>query len=155
MKKIYKALFLLVALVFTTSIFAEDVFNFDHIIYGEIKNDKLVGGHSTNGVTVVKNCSYNGGNNAYYAIVRKCEKGFFSSKCYEKGRSSYHTMFPDSWSETRIKKEIAGAWKDAKYCDNSKSKWCSTTPSGIEVEGYLNPKRTAHPKVNYKNSCAY
>lgn len=54
------------------------------------------------------------------------------------------TMFPDSWTADRIKVEVDGAFQTKKIVGN---KWTGTTPSGVQVEGYLSPKTTVYPKL--------
>jgi hypothetical protein len=55
-----------------------------------------------------------------------------------------NSMFPSTWDKARLINEIDGAW-------NSPDKvvtgtiWRSTTPSGVEVEGYVSPRTTIYP----------
>lgn len=58
------------------------------------------------------------------------------------------TMFPDSWSADRVKYEVDMAYKNRnEYINpqNGKVMWESTTPSGVKVTGYKEPKVTVYP----------
>ena len=65
----------------------------------------------------------------------------------EKG--PYTTMFPDSWSESRIKQEISGAWNSSDFnsqITKNGTEWSGTSPSGIKIKGYIkNNGTTAYP----------
>jgi filamentous hemagglutinin len=52
------------------------------------------------------------------------------------------TMFPDSWSADRVKVEVDAAYQNRTINGNM---WTGTTPSGVVVRGYLNPKTTVYP----------
>jgi hypothetical protein len=54
------------------------------------------------------------------------------------------TLFPDSWTADRIKVEVDGAFQNKTVVGN---KWTGTTPSGVQVEGYMSPKTTVYPKL--------
>ena len=54
------------------------------------------------------------------------------------------TLFPDSWTADRIKVEVDAAFQNRTVVGN---KWTGTTPSGVKVEGFLNPKTTVYPKL--------
>lgn len=54
-----------------------------------------------------------------------------------------HTMFPEGWDTTRIRKEVTSAWEKRKLLEDKK--WKGITPSGVPVEGFVSPKRTAYP----------
>ncbi|WP_315524161.1 EndoU domain-containing protein, partial [Fusobacterium massiliense] len=120
-----------------------------HIINGEINNKGLaVGGHSTvgakNNVRIDKIISTDKNG------VRRAEISIFDSKTGEwikktndKGKIIETTLFPEHWTENRIKIEVDRAY-------NSKNViypiWEGTTPSKIKVRGYIAPKITVYPK---------
>lgn len=56
-------------------------------------------------------------------------------------------MFPDTWSADRIKYEIDLAYKNRTEFTNKdgRNMWKGKTPSGVEVQGYLEPKTTVYP----------
>ena len=60
-------------------------------------------------------------------------------------------MFPDNWSENKIKWEINGAWNSSDFEINNTSKglhWEGTSSSGVKIEGYVNNRNgtRAYPK---------
>ena len=108
------------------------------------KNGNVTGGHSTvsGDVQVVAITKQPDANGVYEARVQMQDpQGNWIDK---KSNQGVNTMFPTSWTENRIKVEIDGAW-------NSPSKvisgnyWSATSPSGIEIGGYLKPRTTAFP----------
>ena len=52
------------------------------------------------------------------------------------------TLFPESWTESRIKVEVDIAYKNKIVTGRY---WKGTTPSGIKVEGYIAPNTTVYP----------
>lgn len=56
-----------------------------------------------------------------------------------------HTMFPKDWDEARIRAEVTSAWESKGKKIYPNGKWEAKTPSGIKVEGWLNPRKTAYP----------
>ncbi|HDR1241425.1 TPA: EndoU domain-containing protein [Pasteurella multocida] len=56
------------------------------------------------------------------------------------------TMFPDFWSADRIKVEVNEAYKTRKIIiERGREIWIGTTPSGVNVKGYLEPTVTVYP----------
>ena len=115
-----------------------------HILNVEVsKRGKLVGGHSiANGnVHVISKGSPNSAG-VYEAKIQYTNP--------ENGRvlTKNSTMFPDSWSADRVKYEVDMAYKNRnEYINpqNGKVMWESTTPSGVKVTGYKEPKVTVYP----------
>ncbi|MCG3358840.1 EndoU domain-containing protein [Neisseria meningitidis] len=54
-----------------------------------------------------------------------------------------HTMFPKDWDEARIRAEVTSAWESRIMLKDNK--WQGTSKSGIKIEGFTEPNRTAYP----------
>ena len=54
-----------------------------------------------------------------------------------------HTMFPKDWDEARIRAEVTSAWERREELKGQK--WRGTSKSGVEIEGFMEPNRTAYP----------
>ena len=115
-----------------------------HILDVEVtKRGKLVGGHSiANGnVHVISKGSPNSAG-VYEAKIQ------YTNPKNGKVLTKNSTMFPDSWSADRVKYEVDMAYKNRnEYTNlqNGKVMWESTTPSGVKVTGYKDPKVTVYP----------
>ena len=115
-----------------------------HILNVEVsKRGKLVGGHSiANGnVHVISKGSPNSAG-VYEAKIQ------YTNPENGKVLTKNSTMFPDSWSADRVKYEVDMAYKNRnEYINpqNGKVMWESTTPSGVKVTGYKEPKVTVYP----------
>ena len=59
-----------------------------------------------------------------------------------------HTRFPKDWDEARIRAEVTSAWEKRKELEGQK--WRGTSKSGVEIEGFTEPNRTAYPLYNSK-----
>lgn len=119
-----------------------------HIFSAEVKaNGTVVGGHATvtGQVQVIPgSASAPNAQGVYSAKIRVADPanpGQFLPKTNNGGVS---TLFPDSWSANRIKVEVDAAFQNRNIVGN---KWTGTTPSGVRVEGYLNPRTTVYPKL--------
>ena len=118
-----------------------------HILAAEIKaNGNVVGGHSiaSGHVQVIPGtASAPNAQGVYSARVQVADPanpGLFLPKTNNGGVS---TLFPDSWTANRIKVEVDAAYQNRSIIGN---KWSGTTPSGVRVEGFVNPKTTVYPK---------
>ncbi|MEE4689860.1 EndoU domain-containing protein [Pseudomonas alliivorans] len=118
-----------------------------HVLNAEVKpGGKVVGGHSiaSGEVRVIPGtASAPNAQGVYRAKIQVADPanlGKFLSKTNNGGIS---TMFPDSWSADRIKSEVNSAFQDRIVSGN---RWSGITPSGVKVEGYLEPKTTVYPK---------
>ena len=127
--------------------------NFDeHIINGEINARGLaVGGHSTLGNNVridayaAKNpISSNGVRNVVISVYNP-STGKWVQKVNRFGEVQLTTLFPESWSKSRIIVEVDIAYKNGTHSLTDPRKWIGTTPSGIKVEGYIAPNTTVYP----------
>lgn len=118
-----------------------------HILSAEVKsNGSVVGGHSTASgkVKVLQVIGKPDKNGVYQARVAVSDKsGEYVSKTNNGGIS---TMFPNSWTADRLKVEVDAAYKNRQPVPNKPNMWQGTTPSGVEVTGYLKPKTTVYPK---------
>ena len=56
-----------------------------------------------------------------------------------------HTMFPKDWDEARIRAEVTSAWEKRIVKDD---RWKGTSSSGVQIEGFISPNRTAYPLYN-------
>ncbi|MBX8512777.1 DUF637 domain-containing protein, partial [Pseudomonas cichorii] len=119
-----------------------------HILSAEVKpNGNVVGGHSTatgNVQVIPGTASVPNAQGVYSARIQVADPanpGQFLPKTNNGGIS---TLFPDSWTADRIKVEVDGAFQNRTVVGN---KWTGTTPSGVQVEGYMTPKTTVYPKL--------
>ena len=119
-----------------------------HVVRAEIKsNGNVIGGHSTatGDVQIVPGtASTPNAQGVYSAQIQVADPnnpGQFLPKTNNGGVS---TMFPDSWTTDRIKVEVDAAFQNRTVVGN---KWFGTTPSGVQVEGFLKPKTTVYPKL--------
>ena len=115
-----------------------------HILNVEInKKGKLVGGHSiANGNINFKSKGKPNSQGVYEAEIQ------YINPENQKVLTKKSTMFPDNWSANRVKYEVDMAYKNRKeYINpkNGKVMWESTTPSGVKVTGYKEPKVTVYP----------
>jgi len=111
-----------------------------HIINAEINSrGKIVGGHSNQGNVNIISRGSPDKNGVYEAKI--------SIKGSKESLTKNSTMFPDSWSSSRIKVEVDSAYKNKKIRINNRGQetWIGTTPSGVTVTGYLKPKTTVYP----------
>ncbi|MDQ6579149.1 MAG: EndoU domain-containing protein, partial [Haemophilus parainfluenzae] len=117
-----------------------------HILNVEInKKGKLVGGHSiANGNINFKSKGKPNSQGVYEAEIQ------YINPENQKVLTKKSTMFPDNWSANRVKYEVDMAYKNRKeYINpkNGKVMWESTTPSGVKVTGYKEPKVTVYPPM--------
>ncbi|WP_198403038.1 EndoU domain-containing protein [Pseudoalteromonas sp. 1_2015MBL_MicDiv] len=120
-----------------------------HILNAEVKRKgsriQVVGGHSVcNGsIRVISGTksvpNEHGVYKAEIEVLDPSNEGQYLAKTNGGGVS---TMFPDSWTADRIKVEVDIAYKN-KVIDGEM--WTGTTPSGIKVKGWLEPKTTVYP----------
>ena len=73
-------------------------------------------------------------NGTYEAPVQvfDASKGKWVDKKFES------TFFPPSWSQARIEYEVSEAFKNKRV--NPAGGWIGESPSGIDIQIYLNPK---------------
>ena len=118
----------------------------NHIIGGEInRRGDPVGGHSTLTSTVRISNDLGVTSNG----VRKNNIEIFNSRTNQWLPKRYiNTMFPEWWTENRIKVENDAAYKLRTQHPTNQSKWEGITPSGIKVEGFEYPRTTVFPKEN-------
>ncbi|MEG0292629.1 MAG: EndoU domain-containing protein, partial [Anaerovoracaceae bacterium] len=119
-----------------------------HVLKAEIKsNGTVVGGHSiANGNvrvdSIVRAPDKSGVYEARVSVADPNNAGRYISKSNNNGVS---TMFPNSWSGDRVKVEVDTAYKNRISVPNKPNMWEGTTPSGVKVRGYLQPKTTVYP----------
>lgn len=107
----------------------------------------MVGGHSiaTDDVQVIPGTATTPNAQGVYSariqVADPANPGQFLPKTNNGGMS---TMFPESWTADRIKVEVDGAFQNKTIEGN---KWSGVTPSGVRVEGCVNPKTTVCPKL--------
>ena len=123
-----------------------------HIINGEINaGGRAVGGHSMLGGNVridayaAKNpISPNGVRNVVISVYDP-STGTWIQKVDRFGEPQLTTLFPESWTESRIIVEVDIAYKNRIISQTRRNIWEGTTPSGIKVEGYIAPNTTVFP----------
>ena len=124
----------------------------NHIIGGEInRRGDPVGGHSTLTPTVRISNDLGVTSNG----VRKNNIEIFNSRTNQWLPKRYiNTMFPEWWTENRIKVENDAAYinRTSVITPNGAQMWEGITPSGVKVKGYeptnSNPNATVYPKEN-------
>lgn len=122
--------------------------DFNHFIGGDInKKGTVTGGHSlTRGdVRVTQQTSAPDKHGVYQATVEiKKPDGSWEVKTKKGGKvMTKHTMFPKDWDEARIRAEVTSAWESRIMLKDNK--WQGTSKSGIKIEGFTEPNRTAYP----------
>lgn len=117
-----------------------------HVLSGEVKsNGSVVGAHSTatGEVRVIEGTrSPPNGHGVYQAKIEVPDPSNPGKYLEKTNNGGFSTMFPDSWSAERVKAEIDAAYQTKTVNGNM---WSGTTPSGVNVRGYLSPKTTAYP----------
>ena len=117
-----------------------------HILNAEVKaNGSVVGGHSTGTgqVQVIEGtASAPNASGVYRAKIKVADPNNPGQFVPKTNNGGWSTMFPDSWSADRVKIEVDAAFQNRTVNGN---KWSGTTPSGVRVEGYLQPKTTVYP----------
>lgn len=127
--------------------------DFNHFIGGDInKKGTVTGGHSlTRGdVRVIQQTSAPDKHGVYQATVEiKKPDGSWEMKKGRGGKPmTNHSMFPKDWDEARIRAEVTSAWEKRKELEGQK--WRGISKSGVEIEGFTEPNRTAYPLYNSK-----
>ncbi|HEZ3639206.1 TPA: polymorphic toxin MafB class 2 [Neisseria meningitidis] len=127
--------------------------DFNHFIGGDInKKGTVTGGHSlTRGdVRVIQQTSAPDKHGVYQATVEiKKPDGSWEMKKGRGGKPmTNHSMFSKDWDEARIRAEVTSAWEKRKELEGQK--WRGTSKSGVEIEGFTEPNRTAYPLYNSK-----
>ena len=120
-----------------------------HIINGEINaRGRAVGGHSMLGGNVridayaAKNpISPNGIRNVVISVYDP-STGTWIQKVDRFGEPQLTTLFPESWSKSRIIVEVDIAYRNKIVTGRY---WEGTTPSGVKVRGFLYPNTTVYP----------
>ena len=121
-----------------------------HIINGEINaRGRAVGGHSTLGGNVriehLHSVSSNGVRTADISVFDQ-NTNQWKLKVKRDGITPQETtLFPESWTESRIIVEVDIAYKNRIISQTRRNIWKGTTPSGIKVEGYIAPNTTVFP----------
>jgi hypothetical protein len=70
--------------------------------------------------------------------------GQWITKTDRNGNPMPNTMFPKDWSAEQVVSEVNAAWFSPTKTIRG-DKWSALTPSGVRVEGYLEPRVTAYP----------
>ena len=112
--------------------------NFDHIAKGEVRIGKngrteVVGGHSTRGGIIVEEKIQEFPGGAYEAKIKVPDPnnpGKYLEKTNNGGKA---TMFPDNWTENRIKVEIDNVLKNPNN-QVGKSVWRGKSSTGVKIE---------------------
>ena len=117
--------------------------NLGHIFHGEVRRGRLTGFHyrdlinPTSGARVVRR-GPSDINGSYRAEVEIDINGILYKKGdlndLDTGRT--HTMFSDSWSRSRVEKEIYEAFNSDVVAIN-RNRWEGISSSGVRIRGYL------------------
>ncbi|HGG9990439.1 EndoU domain-containing protein [Neisseria meningitidis] len=96
-------------------------------------------------VRVIQQTSAPDKHGVYQATVEiKKPDGSWEVKTKKGGKvMTKHTMFPKDWDEARIRAEVTSAWESRIMLKDNK--WQGTSKSGIKIEGFTEPNRTAYP----------
>jgi hypothetical protein len=70
--------------------------------------------------------------------------GQWITKTDRNGSPMPNTMFPKDWPAEQVVSEVNAAWFSPTKTIRG-DKWSALTPSGVRVEGYLEPRVTAYP----------
>ncbi len=126
--------------------------DFKHIIGADYKRHtgEPTGGHTLlNGdVRVIEGtASAPDATGVYRAQVQMADPqrpGQWITKTDRNGNPMPNTMFPKDWSAEQVVNEVNAAWSSPTKTIRG-DKWSALTPSGVRVEGYLEPRVTAYP----------
>ena len=81
---------------------------------------------------------------AQVQMVDPQHPGQWITKTDRNGNPMPNTMFPKHWSSEQVVSEVNAAWNSPTKTIHG-DKWSALTPSGVRVEGYLEPRVTAYP----------
>jgi hypothetical protein len=126
--------------------------DFKHIIGADYKRHtgEPTGGHTLlNGdVRVMEGtASAPDATGVYRAQVQMADPqhaGQWVTKTDRNGNPMLNTMFPKDWTAEQVVTEVNAAWFSPTKTIRG-DKWSALTPSGVRVEGYLEPRVTAYP----------
>jgi Bacterial EndoU nuclease len=126
--------------------------DFKHIIGADYKrhSGEPTGGHTLlNGdVRVIEGtASAPDATGVYRAQVQMVDPqraGQWITKTDRNGNPMPNTMFPKDWTAEQVVSEVNAAWFSPTKTIRG-DKWSALTPSGVRVEGYLEPRVTAYP----------
>ena len=126
--------------------------DFKHIIGADYKRHtgEPTGGHTLlNGdVRVIEGtASAPDATGVYRAQVQMADPkrpGQWLTKTDRNGNPMPNTMFPKDWTAEHVVSEVNAAWFSPTKTIRGE-KWSALTPSGVRVEGYLEPRVTAYP----------
>lgn len=125
-----------------------------HIFRCEIKYNKrgerrVVGGHSllTDDIRIIPGTeTAPNAQGVYRAKIEVADPDNPGNFIPKSNGGGFSTMFPKNWDENRIKREVSIAFDNKEeFLERGVRKWEGVTPSGVKVEGYLEPKITAYP----------
>jgi len=126
--------------------------NFEHITEGEIGVDRrsgnirVIGGHKAgNRVRVIEKLEeYSGG--SYEARIEVQDSNNPNNYIPKTNNDGISTMFPDHWTENRIKVEINNILKNPQN-RQTRYKWEGTSSSGVKIRIFLKDGKvtTAYP----------
>jgi hypothetical protein len=126
--------------------------DFKHIIGADYKRHtgEPTGGHTLlNGdVRVIEGTASvadaSGVYRAHVQMVDPKQPGQWITKTDRNGNPMPNTMFPKDWTAEQVVREVNAAWTSPTKTIRG-DKWSALTPSGVRVEGYLEPRVTAYP----------
>lgn len=81
---------------------------------------------------------------AQVQMVDPKHPGEWITKTDRNGSPMPNSMFPKDWTAEQVVSEVNAAWFSPTKTIRG-DKWSALTPSGVRVEGYLEPRVTAYP----------
>ncbi len=126
--------------------------DFKHILGADYKRHtgEPTGGHTLlhGDVRVIEGtASAPDASGVYRAQVQMADPqhaGQWITKTDRNGNPMPNTMFPKDWTAEQVVSEVNAAWFSPSKTIRG-DKWRALTPSGVRVEGYLEPRVTAYP----------
>ena len=125
--------------------------NYNHVLNLEInRRNRVVGGHATNGNVVVGNVLRTYPSGVYEAEVFMPSPSNSNILLPKSNNGGISTLTPNWWTNNRVIYEFNNAYLNRTEFQINKNgqiidMWKGQTPSGIHVEGYLNPV-TVYPQ---------
>lgn len=131
---------------------SESPIDFKHILGADYKRHtgEPTGGHTLlhGDVRVIDGTeSAPDASGVYRAQVQMADPqhpGQWLTKTDRNGKPLPNTMFPKHWTAEQVVSEVNAAWNSPTKTIRG-DKWSALTPSGVRVEGYLEPRVTAYP----------
>ena len=123
-----------------------------HVFSGEVKGKSVVGGHSliSGKVREVPNSATKPNAAGVYEAKIEVFDSTTGKWVAKTNNNSVSSMFPRNWDAAKIRNEVEYAFANRTITTvtrggRSTKMWKGITPSGVRVEGYLEPNITVYP----------